>query len=67
MMATQGRSRTFRILTSLLVSLAAGFRVFTQGALRDDVKNGCEGDYPLLLLHYHTDRPKFRKTEHFST
>ena len=38
MMATQGRSRTFRILTSLLVSLAAGFRVFTRGALRDDVK-----------------------------
>ena len=41
MITTQGRSRTFRILTSLLVSLAAGFRVVTRGALRDDVKNGC--------------------------
>ena len=55
MMATQGRSRTFRILTSLLVSLAAGFRVFTRGALRDDVKNGCEGDYP--LSYYYTTTP----------
>ena len=55
MMATQGRARTFRILTSLLVSLAAGFRVFTRGALRDDVKNGCEGDYP--LSYYYTTTP----------
>ena len=55
MITTQGRSRTFRILTSLLVSLAAGFRVVTRGALRDDIKNGCEGDYP--LSYYYTTTP----------
>ena len=54
-MVTQGRSRTFRILTSLLVSLAAGFRVVTRGALRDDVENGCEGDYP--PPYYYTTTP----------
>ena len=54
-MVTQGRSRTFRILTSLLVSLTAGFRVATRGALRDDVKNGCEGDYP--PPYYYTTTP----------
>ena len=29
----------------LVVSLAAVFSIVTGGALRDDTKNGCEGDY----------------------
>ena len=42
----------YRISARMLVSLAAVFSIVTQrstpggGALRDDTKNGCEGDYP---------------------
>ena len=39
-------------MTPLLVSLAAVFSIVTQrssrGALRDDTKNGSEGDYPFI-------------------
>ena len=41
-----------RDMTPLLVSLAAVFSIVTQrssqGALRDDTKNGSEGDYPFI-------------------
>ena len=30
---------------AVIVSFAAVIRVVTQGVLRDDLNNGCEGDY----------------------
>ena len=39
-------TRIFPLATHQIVSLAAVFSVVTRGgALRDDTKNGCEGDY----------------------
>ena len=39
-------------MAPLLVSLAAVFSMVTQrssqGALRDNTKNGCKGDYPFI-------------------
>ena len=36
---------SFFVDLAKLVSFAAVFRLVTQGALRDEPKNGCEGDY----------------------
>ena len=47
-MSLRGGGQAFLPATTNIVSLAAVFSIVTQrsgGALRDDTKNGCEGDY----------------------